>query len=70
MTSPSSFSLQEAQWLVKFYRSLPGQSAPPQGEQGQPSFEDREAQEYMQAQQMQAQAAYSDYPEEYYDEYW
>jgi len=55
---------------VKFYRSLPGQSAPPQGEQGQPSFEDREAQEYMQAQQMQAQAAYSDYPEEYYDEYW
>jgi hypothetical protein len=55
------FSLQEAQWLVKFYRGLPGQTV--QSAQSQPVDE--------QAMMMQAQQVYEDYPaEEYYDEYW
>lgn len=65
------FTLAEAQWLVKFMRSLPGQAAP------SPENEEEQYAQMMEMQAMQAQAqaqaqvqAYSDYPIEEYDEYW
>jgi len=65
------FSLQEAQWLVKFYRNLPGQAAPslpsPEVESGE-AWESFGNPEY--AMQMQAAEAYGYPSEEYYDEYW
>jgi hypothetical protein len=58
------FTLAEAQWLVRFFRNLPGQAAP-RGIS--------EEQEYYQAMAMQQQAAYggySGYPDEFSEASW
>lgn len=65
------FTLAEAQWLVKFYRNLPGQAPPGPSGMGDEEAEYMRAMEMQAAQAAQAYGDYSNYPsEEYFDEYW
>jgi hypothetical protein len=69
------FSLQEAQWLVKFYRNLPGQGAAqfPEMESAQSEYTDGYYAQAMQAESgypVGEDSSFEGSAPSYYDEYW